>query len=510
MESSKEGRSSDTFSPNNIPNHHGVESLYNHCSQKTRNVSSIGLAQFGQSVLGQNLSFCGSSQGMIGYNSDFLANRSKYEDFHSFTNMAEVFSLPRDTSITSNINQPLNAESIANTSSTVSSIYSRGPFNQYCQNNKESTYTSRSTTGRHMSSPINHSQILPASTHRGNDLHEINNGLSVHKKMSPATLNCPESKTYCDISYSTSANVKDPGIQSAMLGSTLSTDKAETTMNIKDGLLKNAFGENYLLHFGDNVNGYYDHDRFRESKALEPGTSTANEDPVSTMNSTNGKVFVHLNDMQRQSYKLSEDHGYPMNSFTTISSFQQSLLTRNSQSHRSANTQQNSRTNKKMQTLMGPVRYEETICGKTIPCFNGNFFVQPIIPVQDLTGYTGNGPIQLWQFLLELLCDPSCQNLITWTGENWQFKMMDPDEVARGWGLRKNKPKMTYEKLSRGIRYYYDKGIIVKCQGRRYVYKFVNNLEKVLGYTPLQLHKMLGITPLDEEKDRDDRNNNDE
>jgi hypothetical protein len=30
--------------------------------------------------------------------------------------------------------------------------------------------------------------------------------------------------------------------------------------------------------------------------------------------------------------------------------------------------------------------------------------------------------------------------------------MTDPDEVARRWGVRKNKPKMNYEKLSRGLR----------------------------------------------------------
>ena len=45
--------------------------------------------------------------------------------------------------------------------------------------------------------------------------------------------------------------------------------------------------------------------------------------------------------------------------------------------------------------------------------------------------FTGSGPIQLWQFLLELLTDKSCQNCISWTGDGWEFKLTDPDEVNR-------------------------------------------------------------------------------
>ncbi|MGH0131277.1 UNVERIFIED_CONTAM: hypothetical protein FKN15_034881 [Acipenser sinensis] len=39
-----------------------------------------------------------------------------------------------------------------------------------------------------------------------------------------------------------------------------------------------------------------------------------------------------------------------------------------------------------------------------------------------------SGPIQLWQFLLELLTDKSCQSFISWTGDGWEFKLSDPDE----------------------------------------------------------------------------------
>ena len=103
----------------------------------------------------------------------------------------------------------------------------------------------------------------------------------------------------------------------------------------------------------------------------------------------------------------------------------------------------------------------------------------------------GSGPIQLWQFLLELLTDRDCQNCIAWTGREWEFKLIDPEEVARRWGSRKNKPKMNYEKLSRGLRYYYDKNIIHKVPGKRYVYRFVCDLESMLGMSFCELQHQL-------------------
>lgn len=50
--------------------------------------------------------------------------------------------------------------------------------------------------------------------------------------------------------------------------------------------------------------------------------------------------------------------------------------------------------------------------------------------------------------------------------------MVDPDEVARRWGERKSKPTMNYDKMSRALRYYYDKNIMTKVHGKRYAYKF--------------------------------------
>lgn len=65
--------------------------------------------------------------------------------------------------------------------------------------------------------------------------------------------------------------------------------------------------------------------------------------------------------------------------------------------------------------------------------------------------------ITLWQFLLQLLIDQSHKHLICWTSNDGEFKLLKSEEVAKLWGLRKNKTNMNYDKLSRALRYYYDK-----------------------------------------------------
>lgn len=65
--------------------------------------------------------------------------------------------------------------------------------------------------------------------------------------------------------------------------------------------------------------------------------------------------------------------------------------------------------------------------------------------------------VTLWQFLLQLLEQQSNGHLIAWTSNDGEFKLVDAEEVARLWGLRKNKTNMNYDKLSRALRYYYDK-----------------------------------------------------
>ena len=71
--------------------------------------------------------------------------------------------------------------------------------------------------------------------------------------------------------------------------------------------------------------------------------------------------------------------------------------------------------------------------------------------------------IHLWEFLLELLEDERYIPLISWTRkEEREFKIKRQEEVAKRWGRLKQRAAMNYDKLSRALRYYYQKGIIKK------------------------------------------------
>ncbi|XP_075988869.1 DNA-binding protein Ets97D isoform X2 [Anticarsia gemmatalis] len=115
---------------------------------------------------------------------------------------------------------------------------------------------------------------------------------------------------------------------------------------------------------------------------------------------------------------------------------------------------------------------------------------------EDMTSYVtsrngNNGQIQLWQFLLELLTSAEYFHIIRWHGNEGEFKLLEPERVARLWGARKHKPAMNYEKLSRALRYYYDGDMIAKVSGKRFVYKFVCDLRQLLGYGAGELAELV-------------------
>ena len=85
------------------------------------------------------------------------------------------------------------------------------------------------------------------------------------------------------------------------------------------------------------------------------------------------------------------------------------------------------------------------------------------------------GGMHLWQFLYAMLLKPNeYSHLIEWTINkvHFEFRLLKPESIAAWWGYHKNKKSMSYDKLSRSLRYYYDKFIIRKMSGERYVYRF--------------------------------------
>ncbi|KAF7260259.1 hypothetical protein EG68_02545 [Paragonimus skrjabini miyazakii] len=64
--------------------------------------------------------------------------------------------------------------------------------------------------------------------------------------------------------------------------------------------------------------------------------------------------------------------------------------------------------------------------------------------------------------------------MIRWTNKKGEFILLQAEGVAKLWGMRKDRNhRMNYDKLSRALRYYYEKNIIRKVHGHKFVYQFI-------------------------------------
>ncbi|XP_062919318.1 ETS homologous factor isoform X4 [Mobula hypostoma] len=83
----------------------------------------------------------------------------------------------------------------------------------------------------------------------------------------------------------------------------------------------------------------------------------------------------------------------------------------------------------------------------------------------------------LWEFIRDILLDSEKNpGLIKWEDRSEGiFRFLKSEAVAQLWGKKKNNSSMTYEKLSRAMRYYYKREILERVDGRRLVYKFGKN-----------------------------------
>ncbi|XP_037680971.1 ETS-related transcription factor Elf-3 isoform X2 [Choloepus didactylus] len=83
----------------------------------------------------------------------------------------------------------------------------------------------------------------------------------------------------------------------------------------------------------------------------------------------------------------------------------------------------------------------------------------------------------LWEFIRDILIHPELnEGLMKWENRHeGVFKFLRSEAVAQLWGQKKKNSSMTYEKLSRAMRYYYKREILERVDGRRLVYKFGKN-----------------------------------
>ncbi|XP_072307945.1 ETS-related transcription factor Elf-3 [Eucyclogobius newberryi] len=83
----------------------------------------------------------------------------------------------------------------------------------------------------------------------------------------------------------------------------------------------------------------------------------------------------------------------------------------------------------------------------------------------------------LWEFIRDILISPEKNHgLLKWEDRReGVFKFLKSEAVAQMWGQKKKNSSMTYEKLSRAMRYYYKRDILERVDGRRLVYKFGKN-----------------------------------
>ena len=80
--------------------------------------------------------------------------------------------------------------------------------------------------------------------------------------------------------------------------------------------------------------------------------------------------------------------------------------------------------------------------------------------------------MKLWQFLLQVLVENKHPTIVRWTSkQEGMFKVVDSEGLAKLWGVHKNRPEMNYDKMSRAMRYYYNKHLLDKVPRRLY-YQF--------------------------------------
>ncbi|CAG0885731.1 unnamed protein product [Cyprideis torosa] len=80
---------------------------------------------------------------------------------------------------------------------------------------------------------------------------------------------------------------------------------------------------------------------------------------------------------------------------------------------------------------------------------------------------------RLWEFVRDLVVEGGHEDIIRWEDKELRiFRIVSSAKIAEMWGNHRGNYGMTYDKMSRAMRYYYKHGIFIPVLGRRLIYKF--------------------------------------
>ena len=133
-----------------------------------------------------------------------------------------------------------------------------------------------------------------------------------------------------------------------------------------------------------------------------------------------------------------------------------------------------------IQTMEDLFKYFDKFDANSRNLLENNYEI-PFNPFEWRMTSASNGNIRspkLDEFLLLLLNNPRYSSYASWLDkDDGLFKLHQPNEVVNLWKRVQNQQtntEMNYDKFSRTIRTYYDKGIMISTR-TKYTYRFVTN-----------------------------------
>lgn len=101
-----------------------------------------------------------------------------------------------------------------------------------------------------------------------------------------------------------------------------------------------------------------------------------------------------------------------------------------------------------------------------------------------------NQPTSLWEFLLQLLTDKDCKDMILWCDNIGKFKVTDPEKVSMLWGQLNHHKSSSFDSIHRCIVKGTYKDHLVHVPDEKYTYQYVVDISEALGMTPLLIDEL--------------------